>query len=158
MKNSSKEFLSTFNSLKEILKKYEKHFKVTSNKIDAYNLYVGYSEKYKRDTYFGGVVVNKNYVSYHLMPVYVNPKLLESISAELKKRMQGKSCFNFTTIDKKLLKDLSNLTKKGFEFYKTNGTVMKIVNFIFMQFCLYTIFTHHLLNRAKCTNNVFKRF
>jgi hypothetical protein len=121
MKNDSKEFLSIFNSLKEILRKYEKHLNVTSNKIDAYNLYAGYSEKYKRDIYFGGVVVNKNYVSFHLMPVYMNPILLDRISPELKKRMQGKSCFNFKDIDKTLFKELSNLTKSGIEFYKKNS-------------------------------------
>jgi len=125
MKNSSKEFLSTFNSLKEILKKYERHLKVASNKINTYNLYAGYSEKYKRDIYFGGVVVNKNYVSYHLMPIYMNPKLLDKISPDLKKRMQGKSCFNFKDIDKTLFKELSNLTKRGIDFYKTNGLLSR---------------------------------
>jgi len=52
------------------------------------------------------------------MPVYVNPKLLERISTGLKKRMQGKSCFNFKTIDNPLLNELAGLTKKGFEIYK----------------------------------------
>ena len=52
------------------------------------------------------------------MPVYVNPKLLGGISTELKKRMQGKSCFNFKTIDKQLMDELAGLTKKGFEFHK----------------------------------------
>lgn len=50
------------------------------------------------------------------MPVYVNSKLLDGISPELKKRMQGKSCFNFKTIDKPFLNELAGLTKKGFEF------------------------------------------
>ena len=54
------------------------------------------------------------------MPVYVNPKLLGAVSPELKKRMQGKSCFNFKEVDKKILGELSDLTKKGFEFYKAN--------------------------------------
>jgi hypothetical protein len=45
------------------------------------------------------------------------------MSPELKKRMQGKSCFNFTTPDEKLFKELAKLTKAGFakftskEFY-----------------------------------------
>jgi hypothetical protein len=55
------------------------------------------------------------------MPVYVNPKLLEGISPELEQRMQDKSCFNFKVIDKLLLADLSELTKKSFEFYKKSG-------------------------------------
>jgi len=125
MSNQKNNFNLCFNELKKILKKYEKHLKVTSNKIGVYNLYAGYNEKYKRDIYFGGVVVNKNYVSYHLMPIYMNPKLLDKISPDLKKRMQGKSCFNFKEVDKKLFKELSNLTKRGIDFYKTNGLLSR---------------------------------
>lgn len=36
--------------------------------------------------------VGKRYVSYYLMGVYGAPKLLDSISPELRRRMQGKSC------------------------------------------------------------------
>jgi hypothetical protein len=49
------------------------------------------------------------------MPVYGCPELLEDISPELKKRMQGKSCFNFKTVDEKLFKELGKLTKAGFQ-------------------------------------------
>jgi hypothetical protein len=55
------------------------------------------------------------------MPVYINPKLLIGISTELKKRMQGKSCLNFKKVDETLFKELSDLTKEGFEFYKQSG-------------------------------------
>jgi len=54
-------------------------------------LNAGYSEKYKQDIFFGGVQIKKNYLGFYLMPVYVNPKLLDGISTELKKSMQGKS-------------------------------------------------------------------
>jgi len=54
------------------------------------------------------------------MPVYINPKLLDGISPELKKRMQGKSCFNFEEINKEHLNEISILTMNGFEFYKKN--------------------------------------
>ena len=113
-------FETIFNSLKKILMKYEKKLTVISDKPQNYNLNAGYDEKRKADIYFGGVVINKNYVSYHLMPVYVNPKLLDDISPELKKRMQGKSCFNFKSIDKNLFNELSILTEKGYEFYRKN--------------------------------------
>ena len=36
---------------------------------------------------FGGVEIKKNYVSYHLLPIYEHPALLEGISERLKKRM-----------------------------------------------------------------------
>ncbi len=120
MKNQTNDFISTFNSLKAILKKYENSLRVIADTNENYCLNAGYDEKRKVDIYFGAVQIKKNYVSFHLMPVYVNPALLEGISPELKKRMQGKSCFNFKAPDKILLTELSMLTKNGFEFYKKN--------------------------------------
>jgi len=49
--------------------------------------------------------------------------LINIISSELKKRMQGKSCFNFKSIDKILIEELSGLTKKGYEFFKKEGLI-----------------------------------
>jgi hypothetical protein len=56
-------------------------------------------QKNKRPLFFGAVQVKKNYVSCYLRPVYADPTLLARISDSLKKRMQGKSCFNFTPAD-----------------------------------------------------------
>ena len=44
---------------------------------------------------FGSVRVGKAYVSLHLMPLYLCPVLNQTISPALRKRMQGKTCFNF---------------------------------------------------------------
>ena len=63
--------------------------------------------------YVAGTRVGKRYVSYYLMPVYASPELNASITPELRRRMQGKSCFNFTTIDDTLLAALEELTAKG---------------------------------------------
>ena len=62
--------------------------------------------------------VKKNYVSFYLMPVYMYPELLKGISPELKKRMQGKSCFNFKKVEADLFHELADLTKKGTEKFK----------------------------------------
>ncbi|MHA7878906.1 MAG: hypothetical protein ACX931_03885 [Saccharospirillum sp.] len=71
--------------------------------------------------WFGGVQIKKRYVSYHLMPVYVNPQLLVTLSPKLKKRMQGKSCFNFTSVDEALFQELAALTEAGFRDYAQQG-------------------------------------
>jgi len=123
------------------LKEFEKNLSVSVDKNDNYSLNAGYDEKRKTDLYFGAVQIMKNYVSYRLMPVYVNPKLLDGISPELKKRMQGKSCFNFKEINRTMLSGLSDLTKKGFEFYKTNGMLQGEIIFIFYTDGFITIFT-----------------
>jgi hypothetical protein len=67
--------------------------------------------------WFGAVQPMKNYVSYHLMPVYGSPALAATISPELKKRMQGKSCFNFKTVDAALFAELGVLTAAGADVF-----------------------------------------
>jgi len=114
---------ATFARLKKILQKYEKHLTVTADKPDAYYLDAGYSEKFKRRIFFGAAQIKKRYVSFYLMPIYAFPDLLKGISPELKKRMQGKSCFNFTTIDDEMLAELAALTKQGFARYKQEGMI-----------------------------------
>jgi hypothetical protein len=92
---------------------------------DEAELYVDtkHIQKNKKPLFFGAVQVKKSYVSFHLMPVYVKPELLESISPELKARMQGKSCFNFAASEPKLFKELAALTKASFSSYKEQGYV-----------------------------------
>jgi hypothetical protein len=64
--------------------------------------------------FFGSVKWGKAYVSFHLMPLYMNATLTGGISLELKKRMQGKTCFNFKTVpDGDLLEELDKLTAAG---------------------------------------------
>src|SRR5215467_8378330 len=66
--------------------------------------------------WFGAVKIGKAYVSYHLMPLYMNGTLTNTISPELKRRMQGKSCFNFKTApDLATLKELERLTAAAVE-------------------------------------------
>jgi hypothetical protein len=68
--------------------------------------------------YVAGVRTGKRYVSYHLMPVYGFPELIELMSPELRRRMQGKSCFNFTKVDEPLFAELAALTAEGVERYR----------------------------------------
>lgn len=118
-----KDFQATFARLKKILSKYEKRLTVTVNKPGNYSLDAGYSEKFKRNMFFGAVTIKKNYVSFYLMPVYVFPELLKGVSPALKKRMQGKSCFNFAAVDEELFKELEALAKEGLARYKEEGWV-----------------------------------
>ena len=114
MPNSS-EFPIVFEKLKTILSPHAKKLTVKVDTPTAYSLDGPYSEKWKKELFFGSVQVKKSYVSFYLMPVYMYPDLLKEISPELKKHMQGKSCFNFKTVEKSLFEELSQLTKQGLE-------------------------------------------
>ena len=75
------------------------------------------------DGFFGGVRLGKRYVSFYLMPAYAFPDLLEGISPQLRRRMQGKSCFNFTAVDESLIAELESLTAACFERYRSERLV-----------------------------------
>ena len=69
-----------------------------------------------QDTPWGfaaGVRLGKRYVSYYLMGVYGAPELIDGMSPGLRRRMQGKSCFNFTRIDEPLFAELGALTERS---------------------------------------------
>lgn len=107
-----------FHGLKEILVPYSSGMVVVTDKPDNFYLNTHHVMKNKKPMYFGSVKINKSYVSFHLMPVYVFPELLENISPELKKRMQGKSCFNFKSTNAKLFQELKELTQAGYGKYQ----------------------------------------
>lgn len=112
-----------FEILKDILKPYEKQLQVVYDKPDNYYLHTPPSDKNKKGEFFGAVQIKKSYVAFHLMPIYYNPDLLTGISHELKNKMQGKSCFNFTSGQKGLFNELAALTKTSFDDYKAKGKV-----------------------------------
>jgi len=107
------EFARVFNELKSIFKPYAKKMDVASDTDTYYLLNTRYIMKNKQPLCFGGVRLGKNYVSFYLMSVYASPEFLKNMSPELKQRMQGKSCFNFKEVDKKLFSELNALTKAG---------------------------------------------
>jgi len=69
------------------------------------------------------IEIGKSYVSYHIMALYMNTSLQNSISKELKNRMQGKTCFNFKTVNEELFKELDQLTVKSIDSFKKMGFV-----------------------------------
>jgi len=103
-----------FSRLREIFASHACEAVVTSDTADKY--YLSSHEVRVRDgdrTGFGGVEIRKSYVSAHLIPVYVHPDLLSEISADLRRRMQGKSCFNFRKEDETLFAEFAGLVEAG---------------------------------------------
>lgn len=119
----SHNFPQIFERLRAVLAEYQDIAVITADDASHYSLDIGYALRFKKRLLFGAVQVNKNYVSYHLMPVYMYPDLLNDISPERKKRMQGKSCFNFKKLDEALFRELGRLTYRSVERLKVEGIV-----------------------------------
>ena len=113
-------FDSVHSRLKTIMQKFEGGTLKASPDKQGHYVLIGppTDRSMGKDVWFGAVTTRKNYVSYHLMAVYAFPGLLEGMSPGLKKRMQGKSCFNFKEVDEKLFKELAQLTEEGYKRFK----------------------------------------
>ena len=113
------EFERVFERLKGIIEPYGRQLHVTADDGRGFGLDMAPEGQRDPTTWFAGARINKRYVSYYLMPVYVEPALVEDISPALRRRMQGKCCFNFTAVDEALFAELTELTRRGFE--RTGG-------------------------------------
>jgi hypothetical protein len=112
------DFPIVFGHLKNILEHFSPKLTVKADTSSAYSLDGPYSEKWKKELFFGSAQLRKNYVSFYLMPVYMYPDLLKDISPELKKHMQGKSCFNFKKVEPELFHELAELAKNSYERFQ----------------------------------------
>src|SRR3954468_6646210 len=109
-KKSAPDFRPVFAGLKQILVPYAKRMVVAQNTPENYLLNSTRPHPTnKRPMMFAAVQTGKNYVSYHYMPIYCAPALQASLSPALKKRMQGKACFNFTAVDEALFAELADV-------------------------------------------------
>ena len=119
----SQNFEEAFDSLKNILKPFEKNLTIKSDEPGKYYLVTNKLNDKKQEIWFGGVEIKKNYVSFHLVPLYYFPELLAEISPELKKRLTGKACFNFKKPDDAIFADLENLTRAGFATFRQKDMI-----------------------------------
>jgi hypothetical protein len=112
------DFDSAFSALKGVFGRVARRLAVKTDTSTEYTLVTKTPSplpQHKGEPlYFGCVRSGKAYVSFHLMTLYMSPELAKGMSPELKKRMQGKTCFNFKTAPPpELLKELEKLTVEG---------------------------------------------
>jgi hypothetical protein len=127
----SMEFESVFVRLREILKTHAGSLSVNVDSADYFSLHAStgpatlkaWGGKLKSPTIpVAWVQIEKAYVSYHLMGMYGNAKLLDAMSNELKARMQGKACFNFKNNDDALFKELEQ-TRESIAGFRKAGYI-----------------------------------
>jgi hypothetical protein len=119
------DFQSVFNRLRVILQKHRGNLSVSVDSPRYYCL-TGSCHPTRKGPYpIAWVEISKAYVGFHHMGVYCSPELLADVSKKLKARMQGKSCFNFKTVDEPLFEELEQLTVQAFESFKTKMSAYK---------------------------------
>lgn len=122
---------SIFLEIKKVLEKNSENLLETEKYIGsqaksqkpAYHLYgteeVSLFGKKPQNTYFAGVIKQKNYVSFYFSPVYSHPDDFKpKISSDLNRFLKGKSCFNLTKTTPELIAEIDNLLDLGIKKYK----------------------------------------
>ena len=112
-------FPETFAALRAMLARQAKRMIVLADEPGRYQVASPtMKDRIGRPLFCASVQINKSYVSYHLLPLYMDKTLCNAMSPALRKRMQGKGCLNFTTIDPAQLKELAAITKEAIAGFK----------------------------------------
>ncbi|HEY1527064.1 MAG TPA: hypothetical protein VGH51_12575 [Candidatus Angelobacter sp.] len=113
------DFAAVFDALRKVLDPFLGEIRVQTDKQGNYHTEIPTILHRGKPLYFAGIRTGKNYVSFHLLPLYYNAEALKGMSPALKKRMQGKACFNFTTVDEVSFAELSRVTAAGLKRFKS---------------------------------------
>ena len=120
-------FEPTFNRLRSVLQAHQADFPVTHDTTTHFGLETpvgpatikAWGGKVRAQSIpVAWVQIMKNYVSFHLMGIYMNAGLQAKLSDPLRAHMQGKSCFNFKDVDEDLFRELGRITAESFTALK----------------------------------------
>ncbi|MEW6367880.1 MAG: DUF1801 domain-containing protein [Acidobacteriota bacterium] len=118
---------TVFQHLKSILSKYSPPLEARTDLPSRYELYsnreVTVAGRKRKDMYFAGIIVQRGYVGFYLMPIYSHSELKAKVPERLRKLLKGKSCFHISEADPSVMRQVATLTKKGFELYQNFGWI-----------------------------------
>jgi hypothetical protein len=113
------DFAVVFAALCKLLDPFRGEIRVQTSEPGNYHTEIPAILHRGKPLYFAGVRTGKNYVSFHLLYMYYHPAAKKALSPALKKRMQGKACFNFTAVDEDCFAELGRLISDGLKIYKS---------------------------------------
>ena len=121
------EMVKIFNDLEAMLAPYEKGSIKKIGGAGQLSL-VSFREveiagRKKSELWFAGLLIQKGYVGFYYMPVYVQPEKKSMLGAELLKTLKGKSCFHIKSADPVIYAQIEQALKLGYEDWEKNGWV-----------------------------------
>jgi hypothetical protein len=120
--NSTNDLAEVYLRLRPILEPYMPEMVAMQDNDRGLYLNTRSIMKNKQPLFFASIAINKNYVSFHVFPVYMYPDLLDKVG-DLMKRMQGKSCFNFRKLSEEQVAGMRALVEAGHKRLKAEGDI-----------------------------------
>jgi hypothetical protein len=116
-----------FTTIKKEMAVYQPPFQPKNDKERYYDLWsfkdLVIEGRKRKEVYFAGIIIQKDYVGFYYMPVYAEPEVKALFKPELLKLLKGKSCFHIKTLDEELLKQIREALEAGYRQYQERGWV-----------------------------------
>ena len=110
-----------FVTLRKILQKHAASLVVARDEVGDYELTARTSGANGKPLFFGGVRTTRTHTAFNLNALALDPELLASVSDHLRGRLVGKSSFHFKTVEPVAFEELTALTARALESWKTGG-------------------------------------
>ncbi len=116
-----------FKQVRNLISRYSPPLVAKKDQADYYDLWsvqdVVIAGRKKKEVFFAGAIIQKGYVGFYFMPVYVDEEMKKVFSPELLALLKGKSCFHIRRNDATIMSQIKKVLKTGFEIYQKNGWV-----------------------------------
>jgi hypothetical protein len=116
-----------FGELKTLLKEYQPPLVPKAENDRQFDLWsrkeVIVAGRKRKEIYFAGIIIQKNYVGFYYMPVYAHIELKAIFPARLLSLLKGKSCFHIKRLDPELIGQIKDALKVGHDLYRKNGWI-----------------------------------
>jgi len=77
----------------------------------------------KEEMWLASALIQKGYVGFYYMPVYMNDAVRRRMGAELMRTLKGKACFHIKKDDPVLFGQMEDALRIGVEVYKKNNWI-----------------------------------
>jgi len=116
-----------FSKIRSLLKKYQPPLAPKTDRDGNFDLWsfkdVVVAGRKRKEVFFAGAIIQKSYVGFYFMPVYVDADLKKVFEPELLSMLKGKSCFYIKKNNADTFRQIEQALKIGFEMYQKNGWV-----------------------------------
>lgn len=122
---------AVFDSLHQLLSRYSPPLKTQSGTVRGkkdFHLTIpkavvvpGAYEDKPVEVGLAAIILQKGYVGFYFMPIYIEPALKKKLAPLLNKLLQGKTCFHIQKLDEELLGHIKAALDEGMKNYKQRG-------------------------------------
>ncbi len=122
------ELIPVFNAIKDLLVSYKKGSLELHGGEDGKIMLISkkpveIGEKKYDDIWFASALIQKGYVGFYYMPIYMIKEIKDALPAELLKCLKGKSCFHIKRYDENIFSQIDQALLLGFNAFIKKGWI-----------------------------------